>query len=217
MASFEQASNLSKPQQGKPYKLYQHTSTLKNILCSSEEAWTYFVVHSSFRRTPIAAVSWPSWLPSPVAAVFIAFLPGMVLGLHHLSSLQADTDLWQAIYMEWESCHYKTSIVTWDSENMGLRKDGSWAVLILSSKFRALGAVNSCFSALATASLVSRDPLRSTGIQECIWSLTHTSKKLACNNGFTRSTSCWVKSGYKQMQRQVKAEEIGTDLYYTRG
>lgn len=126
MASFEQASNLSKPQQGKPYKLYQRVSTLKNIPWSSDKSWTHFGVHSSFRRTPIATVSWPSWLPSRVATVFLPFLPGMMLGLHHLSSLQAHKDLWQAIHMEWESCHHKTSILTWHSENMVAEKYSSF-------------------------------------------------------------------------------------------
>lgn len=118
MASFEQASNLSKPQQGKPYKHYQDISTLKNIPCSSEGAWTHLGVQSSARRTPIGTVIWPSWLPSTVAAVFLHFLLGMMLGLHNLSSLQADKDLWQTIHMEWESCHHKTPVVTWDSEKM---------------------------------------------------------------------------------------------------
>lgn len=36
--------------------VYQHSSTLNSIPCSLEEAWTHFVVHSSFRESVLCVV-----------------------------------------------------------------------------------------------------------------------------------------------------------------
>lgn len=57
---------------------------------------------------------------------FSSSAPGDAVRAALLVLLQADKDLWEAIYTGQESCHHKTSSVTWDSEYMVVEQYSSF-------------------------------------------------------------------------------------------
>lgn len=111
--------------------------------------------------------------------------------------------------MRRESCHCKTSGVTWDSEEVVAEQYSSFHPNVRSFEELTIGfqlcvCVQHLWPLITCLGLLScRKAYRAWHIQE----------KLPCKKIFSRSTfTLWIRSRFKQMQRQVEAGELGTDL-----
>ena len=123
-----QGSNLRKPQQGKSYNLCLPTQL--NIEQHSLQFRGSFLLmklgHTLESTHPLERLCFALLLSAGQADFHLETLsscnfssaPGDAVRAAPLVFLQEDKDSWEAIYMGWESCHHKTSIVTWDSEEM---------------------------------------------------------------------------------------------------